>query len=139
MNVSIVVHRQDDLFDAIAAVSPPGSSSGLLDSGENQCHKDRDNCDHDQEFDQCKAAVWSWSVGVSHETALLRTGSQQRRNAASLRIRTDTNSADIAFPRVDIRTNGAGLLTSGSTLSGAFPRLVAVDLPETSPVTAAGP
>src|SRR5262249_34829123 len=52
VRVVIAMLGQPDLFEVVAALHAVGRFANLLDSGEQQTNKDRDNRDHDQQLDQ---------------------------------------------------------------------------------------
>ena len=56
-DIGIVVNGKPDLLQIIPALRPPRRFASLLHCRQQQCDQDRDDGDHDQEFDQCKSAV----------------------------------------------------------------------------------
>ena len=53
--VVVVVKRQSNLFQVVLALRPTSSLTRLLNGGKKQGNQDRNNCDHDQQFDQCES------------------------------------------------------------------------------------
>ena len=53
--------RQANLFEIILTMRSPSSLARLLYSWQQQRDENGDNCDNDQQFDQCKAVLASWS------------------------------------------------------------------------------
>ena len=48
----VVVHRQADLLEVVDALHAPGRLPRRLHGGQEQRDQDRDDRDHDQQFDQ---------------------------------------------------------------------------------------
>ncbi len=61
----IAVHRQPDLFQIIGALRPPRRLACRLDRGQQQRNQDRDDRDHDQEFDEREPRTTNDHVQVS--------------------------------------------------------------------------
>lgn len=57
MGVQIIVERQADLLEIVAALSPARRLAGLLNSGKEQRDQDGDNCNHNKQFNQCEGAA----------------------------------------------------------------------------------
>ena len=53
----VVVHGQADLLEIVGALGPAGCLPCRLHSRKEQGDQDRDNCNDDEQFDQCKAAT----------------------------------------------------------------------------------
>ena len=51
--VRVVIHlqREAELFDVVKALAPPGSFAGRLNRGQQECHQNADDRNHDQQFD----------------------------------------------------------------------------------------
>ena len=54
----VVVQRKANLLEIILALSPAGCFAGLLDRRQQQGHKDGDDGNHHQQFDQGKSATF---------------------------------------------------------------------------------
>jgi hypothetical protein len=52
VNVMMVVAGEGNLLEIVLALGAAGCFTSLLDSGQEQGDKDRDDCDHDEQFDQ---------------------------------------------------------------------------------------
>jgi hypothetical protein len=48
----VVVAGEGNLFEIVLALGAAGSFTGLLNSGQQECDQDRDNRDHNEQFDQ---------------------------------------------------------------------------------------
>jgi hypothetical protein len=57
MHVGVVVHRQSDLLEMVAALGAAGRLPRLLHRRQQQRDEDADDGDHDQQFDQGKSAM----------------------------------------------------------------------------------
>jgi len=54
----IAVRRQHDLLEVVGALHPAGGLPRRLDRGQQQGDQDREDCDHDQDFNQRKAPAY---------------------------------------------------------------------------------
>jgi hypothetical protein len=54
--VGVIVHRDAELFEMVRALHPPRSLAGRLDRGQEQCHQDANDCNHDEQLDECEAS-----------------------------------------------------------------------------------
>ena len=54
----VAVGRQPDLLQVVLALRPRGGLADLLDSRQEQADQDRDDGDHDQQFDECECPAW---------------------------------------------------------------------------------
>ncbi len=59
----VVVQCQAKLFQVVAALAAAGGFAGLLHGGQQQRDQDRDDRDHDEQFDQSEPAT----TGSGHE------------------------------------------------------------------------
>jgi hypothetical protein len=50
-----VVEADPDLLEIIDAVRPSGGLAGLLNGGEQKTGERSDDCNHDKQFDECRA------------------------------------------------------------------------------------
>ena len=57
MHVMVILEGQSNLFEVILAAGAACRFAGLLHSGQQQGHKDGDDCDNDKQFDECEAAA----------------------------------------------------------------------------------
>jgi hypothetical protein len=48
------VQSQTDLFEIVLALRTASRFTSLLDGGEEECHEDRDDGDHNQQFNKSK-------------------------------------------------------------------------------------
>ena len=61
--VVVLMCRQSELPEVVAALGPTGGLSRQLDCWENQAYQDRNDRDHNQQFDQRKATPPTADVG----------------------------------------------------------------------------
>jgi hypothetical protein len=59
---AIVIVREahegnSDLSQLAGALNPPRARPDALDSGKEQCGKNRNNCDHDEKLEQCETVA----------------------------------------------------------------------------------
>ena len=57
MNIVVAVKGDADLFQRIFALRPSGGFASLLNGWQQQGDKDRNNRNHDEQFNQCKSAA----------------------------------------------------------------------------------
>jgi hypothetical protein len=50
--IVVIVHRQPELLQVVLALRPARGLAGLLHGGKQQRDQDRDDRDHDEQFDQ---------------------------------------------------------------------------------------
>ena len=52
VDVMVIVAGESNLLEIVLALRAAGGFASLLDSRQEQCHKDRNDCDHDEKFNQ---------------------------------------------------------------------------------------
>jgi hypothetical protein len=55
----VIDHRQGQVFQVIDALHPTSRFARSLDGRQKQRHQDADDCNHDQQLDERKAAIHS--------------------------------------------------------------------------------
>jgi hypothetical protein len=64
----VIVQRKSNLLQIIAALHPIGRFANLLDGGEKETNQDRDDGDHDEEFNQGEPASAQRRTTRLHKT-----------------------------------------------------------------------
>jgi hypothetical protein len=93
MAFQVIVERDAELLEIVAALRCSRSFTGLLHCGEQQRHQDRDDGDNDEQLNQRESAtVWRTTIRIGHDfgpsRAVGRNALRAEQPAVKLRFST---------------------------------------------------